>query len=120
MNQRLYGILLLFSVLCGIGGLLTLMPSAGASWPNVLGYSSLCTFAPAASLYCFAIAGFTCVMRASLVKRAAYNSGKPVFRIAPILVVVVVLGLAIASNIWVGRVNASYTDGTTSATEESQ
>lgn len=117
MNKPLYGGLLLFSLLCTVGGILTLIPASGASYPNVLGYSSLCTFAPAATLYCFLAAGITCVLRASLVKRAAFNQGRPVFKLVPILVLVVVAGLAIASHVWFLNVKSQYTDGETAATE---
>jgi hypothetical protein len=118
MNARIYAVLLLVTILCGVGGVLTMIPASGASYPNVLGYRSLCTFAPAATLYCFAIAGTVCILRASFVKRAAYNDGKPVFKPGAIVVVLVVLILAIASHAWVVGVKADYTDGGTAPTEQ--
>jgi hypothetical protein len=120
MNQKLYGALLLASLIAGIAGVLTLIPSSGATYPNVFGYRSLCTFTPAASLYCFSIAGAICVIRASLVKRAAFNNGKPVFKAAPVVVWAVVVALAVASHLWIGSVRAQYTDGTAAATEQPQ
>jgi uncharacterized membrane protein len=118
VNTKRYAILLAVTVALAIGGVLTLVPAAGASYDNVLGYRSLCTFAPAASLYCFAAAGLTCVLRASLVKRAAYNGGKPAFRVAPIVVVLIVLCLAVVSHLWFSSVKSTYTDGLTAVTAQ--
>ena len=120
MNTKLYGILLIVTVALAAAGVMTLAPAAGASYPNVLGYRSLCTFAPAASLYCFGAAGITCVLRASMVKRAAYNGGKPLFKLAPVIAVVIVFCLALLSTLWIANVKAIYTDGVTAATERSQ
>jgi len=118
MNTRRYAILLLVSILCAVGGILTLIPRAGATYENVMGYRSLCTFAPAATLYCFAAAGITCVLRASLVKRAAYSGGKPSFKVVPIVVVLIVLCLGIVANLWFANVKATYTDGVSAVTEQ--
>jgi len=118
MNKPWYGILLLVTVICAVGGVVTLIPSAAASYANVFGYRSLCTFAPAASLYCFAAAGITCILRASLVKRAAYNNGKPDFHVKALIPVILVLGLAVASTVWFLNVKATYADSTTAATEQ--
>ena len=118
MNTKLYGALLLVTIVLAIGGVLTLIPASGASYPNLLGYKSLCTFAPAATLYCFAAAGITCVLRASLVKRAAYNNRKPIFRVVPIVVPLIVLCLALWSTILFVNAKSSYTDGTSAATSQ--
>ena len=53
----------------------------------------------------------------SLVKRAAYGGGKPSFRVVPIVVVLIVLCLAVASHLWFVDVASNYPDGTTAATE---
>lgn len=115
MNMKAYGGLLILTIAAAVGGVLTLIPAAGASYENVLGYRSLCTFAPAATLYCFAIAGASCVVRASLVKRKA-QFGKPVFRAPAIVVVAVTLVLALAATGWFVTVKRQYTDGTTTPT----
>jgi len=120
MNTRLYGALLILTILLAVAGVLTLMPAAGASYPNVMGYNSLCTFAPAASLYCFLAAGITCVLRASLVKRPAFSGGKPVFKLGAIVALVVVAGLAIGSMFWFVGVKSTYTDSTSAATEQAE
>ena len=44
-----YRPLLALSGLFALGAVLTLVPNPNASWPNILGYSSLCTFAPGAT-----------------------------------------------------------------------
>jgi hypothetical protein len=118
VNTKSYGILLIVTVALAIGGVLTLVPASGASFENVMGYRSLCTFAPAATLYCFAAAGITCVLRASLVKRAAYNGGKPVFRVAPVVAVLIVLCLALVSHLWFSSVKSTYADGITAVTAQ--
>lgn len=118
MNRPLYGVLLLVTILCTVAGLLTLVPVPNASYENVLGYTSLCTFAPAATMFCFATAGITCVLRASLVKRAAYNNGKPVFHPQAFIALVLVIGLGIASTVWFVNVKSRYADATTGGTEQ--
>ncbi|MFP4112757.1 MAG: hypothetical protein ACOC2Y_00895 [Spirochaetota bacterium] len=115
MNTKAYAILLAVTVLATLGGLLTLVPAPGASYPNLLGYRSLCTFAPAATLYCFAIAGASCVLRASLVKRKAFT-GRASFRAPAIVVVALVLALGLASTGWFIAVKSHYPDGESSAT----
>lgn len=117
MSGRAYLALLGISVLAGAAGILTLFPANSASYPNLLGYRSLCTFAPAATFFCFSAAGVTCVLRASLVKRRAMAGGKPVFRAVPIVVVAMVLALGIASTVWFGSFKGQYLDATTHATE---
>ena len=118
MNTRLYAVLLVITVGCTVAGILTLIPAPGASYPNVLGYRSLCTFAPAATLYCFLAAGVTCMLRASLVKRASYSGGKPVFKAVPIVVLASLLALALASTFWFVSVKSEYTDATTAVTSQ--
>ncbi|HOX47799.1 MAG TPA: hypothetical protein PLG14_01340 [Spirochaetales bacterium] len=65
-NPRAYGALLGLSGLFALGAVLTLLPNPGASWENVLGYRSLCAFAPIATALCALLAGATCVLRARL------------------------------------------------------
>jgi hypothetical protein len=115
MNMKAYALLLLLSLAAAAGGVLTLLPAAGASYENVLGYRSLCTFAPAATLFCFGIAGATCVLRASLVKRRA-QFGRPVFKAAPIAVVSILLILGFAATGWFISEKRQYIDGSTAAT----
>lgn len=67
-DQKLpYGLLLAFSGLCALGGVLTLVPWA-ASKPNLLGYFSLCPFAPGATFACALLALTSCVFRARFIK----------------------------------------------------
>lgn len=63
-KNKLYGPLLILSAVFALGAVLTLIPFKGASWDNVLGYKSLCTFAPIATAVCALLAGTTCVIRA--------------------------------------------------------
>jgi len=66
-----YWILLAFSALFTLAGVVTLLPSGAASTPNVLGYRSVCPFAPAASALCCLCAAVTCTLRGRLVSRSA-------------------------------------------------
>ena len=116
MNYRLYRILLLCSFIAALGGILTLLPWSGASYPNLLGYRSLCTFAPAGSLYCFFIAGLICTIRASFIKRKGRENGKRL-RPLPVIILVLVLGLAAASTFWFVSVKSRYADSKTGATD---
>ena len=114
MKMAPYVALLLISLLAAVGAVLTLIPASGASYENVLRYKSLCTFAPAATLFCSFIAGASCVVRASLLKRRALY-GRPVFKTIPLIVLAGILVLAILSSVWFVRIDARYPDGATSA-----
>lgn len=94
MTKPLYKIMLLFSALATLGGILTMIPWPWASYPNVMGYSSLCTFAPAATLFCFAIAGICCYLRASLVKDDEGSAAERLLRHAHSLVPIGILLIA--------------------------
>lgn len=66
----LLGLSLAFTLLAVI----TLIPNPSASKPNVLGYRSVCSFAPAASALCGLLAGITCTIRNRLVSRSAASA----------------------------------------------
>jgi hypothetical protein len=107
--MRAYGALLLLTLLATVGAVLTLIPASGASYQNLLGYRSLCTFAPAATLYCCAIAGASCVVRRAVVKRKG-------FRAVPSAIVSLLLVAAVASTFWFTSVKSRYVDAPTTAT----
>jgi hypothetical protein len=65
-NPGAYRALLGLSGLFAVAAIVTLLPNSRASWDNVLGYKSLCTFAPIATALCALLAGATCVLRARL------------------------------------------------------
>mgnify|MGYP003563464113 CR=1 FL=1 len=115
-RQTLISISMLFTILATIGGILTLIPWAGASYPNVLGYKSLCTFAPTATLACFFLAGLSCFLRATFLKETE-GSLREKFRrhahsLAPLGLLLV---LFIASMIWFLAVKAQYIDAGSAA-----
>lgn len=83
----LVGLTLLFA----LAAVVTLLPHAGASKPNVLGYRSVCSFAPAASALCGLLAGLTCVLRNRLVSASAASA-----RYQPLLLPIGVAILLIA------------------------
>jgi hypothetical protein len=114
-----YKALLGLSLLFSLAAVLTLIPYPGARWPNVLGYKSLCTFAPAATAACGLLAGVTCIIRSRLVSaRAAANRYRPPF--VPILVFVLLLAVAIPSTVsWAGwKSAAADASAAASANEE--
>jgi len=105
-----YAALLLLSGIFALGAVLTLIPRAGAPWPNMLGYKGLCSFAPASTLACALLAAITCAIRARFVKRAP---GPPA---ATIVVILVLAGaFAWSTAAWAAE-KAKYVDGTSSAT----
>jgi uncharacterized protein with FMN-binding domain len=83
----LLGLSLAFSILAGI----TLLPNPAASKPNVLGYRSICSFAPAATLLCGVLAGLTCTVRNRRFSRGASSA-----RYRPLIVPVGVGALLLA------------------------
>ncbi len=112
----LYPVLIVLSGLCSLAAVLTLIPNPGASWPNILDYKSLCTFAPAASFACALAAGLVCTLRARLIRR----------RPGPLFVPIFVLGVLAAGLIWSGIIwagaKAKYatqaaTDATSAASQ---
>lgn len=94
MSKPLYKIMLLFSTLATLGGILTMIPWPWASYPNIIGYSSLCTFAPAATLFCFTLAGISCYLRASLVKDDEGSVAERLARHAHSLIPIAILLIA--------------------------
>ena len=114
MSARSYGsaytALLALSGIFALGAVLTLIPNPGASWPNILGYKSLCTFAPGATLGCALLAAITCTLRARFIKRAPM----PLF-VSATAIVLIAGGLAWSTAAWAGE-KARYTDATSRAT----
>lgn len=94
-NKKVYVTLLILSQVFALAALCTLLPNPRASWPSILGYRSLCSFAPIATAICALLAGATCVVRARLFgPQAGYRKPWTV----PVIVGIV-LALAIAFSI---------------------
>jgi uncharacterized protein with FMN-binding domain len=70
-ESPVYWALLALSLAFSILAAVTLIPNAAAAKPNVLGYRSVCSFAPAATALCGFLAGITCTLRNRLVSRRA-------------------------------------------------
>jgi len=118
MKRGPYISLLILTIIAAVGGLLTLLPWAGASYPNIMGYKSLCTFAPAATFFCFLIAGTSCFIRSTF-----FKDENPVDRVkrhahafAPLGLVLVI---ALVCTFLFFNVKARYTgpDAVTAVTE---
>jgi hypothetical protein len=107
-----YPALLALSALFALGAISTLVPIPVAAWPNMLGFKSLCSFAPASTLACALLAAGTCMIRARFVKRAPM----PLF-FSMTFVILLAAGLAWSTFAWAGE-KAKYIDGTSAATLE--
>jgi uncharacterized protein with FMN-binding domain len=70
-ESPVYWSLFVLSLALGAAALVTLIPNAAAAKPNVLGYRSVCSFAPAATALCGLLAGLTCTIRNRLFSRQA-------------------------------------------------
>lgn len=102
-----YRAMLGLTILCSLAAILTLIPNPGASKPNVLGYRSLCTFAPAATALCGLAAGITCVLRNRLASaRRAATRFQPPF--AAIVVLGGLVALAAIYGVRYGRAEARF------------
>ena len=99
----LLGLSLTFSILAVV----TLLPNASVSKPNVLGYRSVCSFAPAATALCGLLAGLTCTLRNRLVSRGAASARYRPF-ILPVGIALVLLTVALVFGIRFGAAQASF------------
>lgn len=117
MFRTSYKVLLGITILAAVGGILTLIPAKGASYPNVLGYKSLCTFAPAGTFFCFFIAGTVCFVRSTFIKDTSGSRKERIKRHAKGLIpIAAVFVLAVVSLAWYLSVKAPYLDGKSGAT----
>jgi uncharacterized protein with FMN-binding domain len=73
-ESPVYWAMLALSLAFSILALVTLIPTTAASKPNVLGYRSVCSFAPAATALCGVLAGITCTLRNRLFSRRASST----------------------------------------------
>jgi uncharacterized protein with FMN-binding domain len=110
MEQRqpgAYHAMLALTITLTVLGVVTFLPNPQASKPNVLGYRSVCSFAPAASALCGLLAGVTCTLRNRLVSRkAASRRYAPLF--APIGAAVVLVTVAAVFGIRFARVQSRF------------
>lgn len=121
MHRVSYKLLLLLTVVATIGGILTLLPRSAASYPNLIGYNSLCTFAPAATLFCFFIAGFTCFIRSTFIKDQSGAAAERFKRHAKSLMPLgLLLAAALLFNFRYINIKAKYADGVTSSSVNEQ
>jgi hypothetical protein len=109
-----YAVLLGLSALFALGAILTLVPDRFAPWPNILGYKSICPFAPGATFGCALLAAITCTIRARLVKRVP----SPAF-VPAAAMVLLVAALAWSTVAWAGE-KAKYIDSTSSASSKAE
>ncbi|MFZ5354393.1 MAG: FMN-binding protein [Bacillota bacterium] len=78
-RERMYKLLLLLSLIFTVLAVITLIPNPNASKVNIMGYKSVCTFAPAATFLCGLLAGTTCTIRARYFKPAGARRKNPAF-----------------------------------------
>jgi hypothetical protein len=119
MFRLSYKIMLLVTILATIGGIITLIPSSFASYPNIIGYKSVCTFAPAATFFCFAIAGTSCFIRSTFIKDQSGSKmerfKRHSIRYIPVLVLLIIGSFFTFKY---AEIKAPYLDGTASASYE--
>jgi len=119
MHRLSYKLLLLFTLLATLGGIITLIPRAAASYPNLIGYTSVCTFAPAATFFCFLAAGLSCFIRSSFIKDQSGSRGERFKRHSKSLVILsLVLAVALFFTWRFTEIKAPYKDGSTAASFE--
>jgi uncharacterized protein with FMN-binding domain len=102
-----YAALLALTIAFTVLAVVTLLPSRAASKPNVMGYRSVCSFAPAASALCGLAAGITCTVRNRLVsrKRASARYAPP---FAPVGVSLVLVVIAVVFGVRFARVQSRF------------
>ena len=121
MHRLSYKLLLLLTIIATVSGILTLMPRTAASYPNLIGYNSLCTYAPAATFYCFFIAGFSCFIRSTFIKDQSGSKGERFKRhVRRTIPLVIILAAALIFHFRYSDIKARYTDGGTSASLSEQ
>jgi uncharacterized protein with FMN-binding domain len=102
-----YWALLALTIAFSLLAIVTMIPNPAASKPNVLGYRSVCSFAPAASALCGVLAGITCTIRNRKVsRRASATRYQPPF--LPIAVGILLLTLAAVFGIRFGIAQSRF------------
>jgi uncharacterized protein with FMN-binding domain len=102
-----YWAMLALSLAFSVLAVVTLLPNPAASKPNVLGYRSVCSFAPTATFLCGVLAGITCTIRNRRVSRGAASARyRPLF--VPIGVWVLLLAGALVFGIRFGNAQARF------------
>jgi hypothetical protein len=115
-NKPIYMLLIVFTLIATLGGFLTLLPWPWASYPNVMGYHSLCTFAPAATFFCWWLAGLSCTIRATFIRETGGSvQEKMIKHLYALLPLLVLLVLAIGASIWFTSIKGIYSDASTGA-----
>ncbi len=108
-ERPVYWGLLALSLAFTILAVVTLLPNPAASKPNVLGYRSVCSFAPAATALCGLLAGLTCTIRNRVASRGASSARyRPL--LVPLAVALPLLAAALVFGIRFGRVQAGFGD----------
>jgi len=93
-QTRAYSALLVVSIVLALLAVVTMLPNPGASKPNVLGYRSICTFAPTASALCCLLAAIVCTVRnRRFSKDAAAARYQPLFLPAGVGLLLLVFAL---------------------------
>ncbi len=91
-ESPVYWALLALTFAFSVLAVVTLIPNGAASKPNVLGYRSVCSFAPAATALCGVLAGITCTLRNRVASRRASSMRyRPLFIPAGVGIILLVL-----------------------------
>jgi uncharacterized protein with FMN-binding domain len=129
-ESPLYWGMLALSLAFSVLALVTLVPNGAASKPNVLGYRSVCSFAPAATALCGLLAGITCTLRNRLFSRRASSMRyRPMIIPAGVGIILIVAAVVFGARFGItqsrfgaiiaktapGTAAAAFVDGTRSA-----
>lgn len=102
-----YWLMIGCSLLFSLAAAATLIPNPGASKPNILGYRSICSYAPAATALCGLLAGIACTLRNRFVStRAASARYRPPF--VPVGVGLLLVTVAVVSGIRFAAIQARF------------
>ncbi|MBN2716365.1 MAG: hypothetical protein JXX14_10960 [Deltaproteobacteria bacterium] len=67
-KQPMYTFLLVFTVICVLAAISTLIPQASVEKVSLLGYKAHCPFTPVSTVICLLLAGTGCRIRAKKFK----------------------------------------------------
>ncbi len=106
-QKPVYYALLGLSAAISALAVVTLIPNAAASKPNVLGYRSVCSFAPAATALCALATGIVCLIRNRLFSaRAASARYQPPIAIAAVAAAAITVAAVFGARF--GRAQADF------------
>jgi hypothetical protein len=96
-KTKAYIAFLVLSSIFALAAAATLLPWPSARWANILGYKSLCPFAPISTMLCAILALITCTIRAHLFGPHRGEKRSWAVPIAVGIALILVIGISIPS-----------------------